>query len=48
MRFVFAIKTNGGAAVTNIHIDARDQGEAEEQLKKANPWCTVTKMEQKK
>ena len=47
MRFVFAIKTKNGGVVTNIQIDARDQKEAEERVKKENPTCTITKVEKK-
>jgi hypothetical protein len=47
MRFVFSIKTKNGSVVTDINIDARDQKEAEERIKKENPTCTITKVEQK-
>jgi hypothetical protein len=45
MRFVFAMKTKNGSVVTNINIEARDQKEAEERVKKENPTCTITKVE---
>jgi hypothetical protein len=47
MRFVFAIKTKNGGVVTDINVEARDQKEAEEKIKKENPTCTITKVEQK-
>jgi hypothetical protein len=47
MRFVFAIKTKNGGIVTDINVDARDQKEAEEKIKKENPTCTITKVEKK-
>jgi hypothetical protein len=47
MLFVFAIRTKNGGVVTNINIDARDQKEAEERIKKENPTCTITKVEKK-
>ena len=45
MRFVFAMKTKNGSVVTNINIEAREQKEAEERVKKENPTCTITKVE---
>jgi hypothetical protein len=47
MLFVFTIKTKNGGIVTNINVDARDQKEAEERVKKENPTCTITKVEKK-
>ncbi len=47
MRFVFAIKTKNGSVVTDINVDARDQKEAEERVKRQNPTCTITKVEKK-
>ena len=44
MRFVFTIKTKNGGVVPNIHIDARDQAEAELKIKRENPTCTITKV----
>jgi hypothetical protein len=46
MLFVFTIKTKNGG-VMNIQIDARDQAEAEEKVKRENPTCTVTKVQKK-
>jgi hypothetical protein len=47
MRFVFAIKTKNGSVVTNVNVDARDQKEAEEKVKRQNPTCTIMKIEKK-
>jgi hypothetical protein len=47
MRFVFAIKTKNGSVVTDIDVDARDQKEAEERVKRQNPTCTIMKVEKK-
>jgi len=47
MRFVFAIKTKNGGVVTNIHVDAPTQKEAEDKFKRENPSCTITKVEKK-
>ena len=46
MRFVFTLKTKAGNVVDNVHIDARDKGEAEEKVKRQNPSCTVVKCEE--
>ena len=45
MRFTFTIRTRSGAVVTDIHVDAPSQKEAEEKLKRENPTCTVTKVQ---
>ena len=47
MRLVFAIKTKNGGVVTDINVDAHDQKEAEERVKKENPTCKITKVEKK-
>jgi hypothetical protein len=47
MRFVFAIKTKNGGVVTDINVEARNQKEAEETIKRQNPTCTITKVEKK-
>jgi hypothetical protein len=43
MRFIFSIKTRNGSIVT-INVEASDQKEAEERVKKENPTCTITKV----
>jgi hypothetical protein len=48
MRFVFTLKTKAGNVVEDVHIDARDQREAEEKVKRQNPSCTVVKCEASK
>jgi hypothetical protein len=45
MRFVFTIKTKNGSVVTDVSVDARDQKEAEEKIKRQNPTCTIRKVE---
>jgi hypothetical protein len=47
MRFVFTLKTKAGNVVNDVHIDARDQREAEDKVKRQNPSCTVVKCEPK-
>jgi hypothetical protein len=47
MNFVFAIRTKNGSVVTDVNVDARDQKEAEEKVKRQNPTCTITKVEKK-
>ena len=43
MRFTFTIKTRSGSHVT-LQVEARDQKDAEEKVKRENPTCTVTKV----
>jgi len=46
MRFTFTIKTKSGAVMT-IEVDARDQKDAEEKVKRENPTCSVGRVEKK-
>jgi len=46
MRFNFIIKTKSGA-VMKIEVEAADQQDAEEKVKRENPTCTVVKVEKK-
>jgi hypothetical protein len=43
MRFVFRIKTKSGSFVDNVHVEARDQKEAEQKVIRENPSCTIVK-----
>jgi hypothetical protein len=43
MRFVFKIKTKSGSFVDNVHVEARDQKEAEQKVIRENPSCTIVK-----
>lgn len=45
MRFVFTLKTKAGNLVNDVQIDAKDQHEADEKVKRQNPSCTVVKCE---
>jgi hypothetical protein len=42
MRFTFTLKTKSGA-VMKIEVEAPDQKDAEEKVKRENPTCTVVK-----
>ena len=46
MRFTFTIKTKSGAVMT-IEVEAGDQEDAEEKVKRENPTCTIIKVERK-
>ena len=46
MRFTFTIKTKSGAVMT-VEVEAPDQKDAEEKVKRENPTCTVVKVEKK-